>query len=192
MVRPAVCRAENPSVALQVPPTDVDKHVADTWRNIVTRPRMHDDEGFTLLEVLTTCLLLGLLLSLGAGPWQSYRHTRAHIEARTELVAALRNAQVSAVSESVTYRVDFTAKKVITFRLNGGSAEQKRQFEIDDSIVTYDGPAFEDTGGLVGASVFFYPRGSASKGSVDVARDDRAKVYTVSVEGLTSRVSFTD
>ena len=158
----------------------------------MNRLRTHDDDGFTLLEVLTTCLLLGLLLTLGAGPWQSYRHSRAHIEARTEMVAALRNAQISAVSEAVTYRVDFTDKKVLTFRLVGGAAAQMRQYEVTDALVSYDSPSFEDASGVVGDSVFFYPRGSASKGTVDVARDDRGKVYTVSVEGLTSRVSFTD
>jgi len=158
----------------------------------VNRLRTHDDDGFTLLEVLTTCLLLGLLISLGVGPWQGYRHSRAHIEARTELVAALRNAQISAVSESVTYRVDFTDKKVLTYRVVGGAAAQMRQYEIVDGLVSYDGPAFEDASGVIGDSVYFYPRGSASKGTVDVIRDDRAKVYTVSVEGLTSRVSFTD
>jgi len=151
-----------------------------------------DDRGFTLLEVVTTCLLLGILLAIGVGPWQSYRHARAHAEARSELVAALRNAQISAVSESVTYRVDISASSVVTYRLGPGGDEQKRQYEIDDESVTFSSPSFEDSSGVAGTSAFFYPRGSASKGDVDVVRDGRAKVYTVSVEGLTARVSFTD
>lgn len=152
-----------------------------------------DDRGFTLLEVITTCLLLGILLGIGVGPWQSYRHARAHVEARTELVAALRNAQISAVSESVTYRVDLTAKRAVTYRLPvSGAATQQRQYEIEDSAVTFGGASFEDSSGVVGTSAYFYPRGSASKGDVEVRRTGRAKVYTVSLEGLTARVSFTD
>jgi prepilin-type N-terminal cleavage/methylation domain-containing protein len=151
-----------------------------------------DDRGFTLLEVITTCLLLGILLGLGVGPWQSYRHARAHIEARTELVAAMRNAQISSVAENVTYRIDITPAKAVTYRVASSGAQQTRQFEIEDATVTFGGAAFEDSSSAVGTTAYFYPRGSASKGSVEVRRTGRAKVYTVSLEGLTARVSFTD
>lgn len=157
-----------------------------------TRARQQGEQGFSLLEVITTCLLLSILLGIAVGPWQSYRHARAHKEARTELVATLRNAQISAVSENVTYRVDITAKKAVTYRVSAGGDIQKRQYEIDDATVSFSGAAFEDSSGLVGSSAYFYPRGSASKGDVQVVRAGRSKAYTVSVEGLTARVSFTD
>lgn len=158
---------------------------------MLTRAR-RDDRGFTLLEVITTCLLLAILLGLSVGPWQSYRHARAHIEARTELVAALRNAQISAVAENITYRVDITSDRAVTYRQDPGGDEQTRQYEIEDTTVSFSSPSFEDSSGVVGTSAYFYPRGSASKGDVDVVRDGRSKVYVVSVEGLTARVSFTD
>ena len=152
-----------------------------------------DERGFTLLEVITTCLLLGILLAIGVGPWMSYRHARAHIEARTELVATLRNAQISSVAENITYRVDVTAKKAVTYRIAAtGPAVKTRQYLIEDELVSYSGIGFEDASGAVTASAYFYPRGSASKGDVNVIRTGRAKVYTVSLEGLTARVSFTN
>ena len=152
-----------------------------------------DDRGFTLLEVISTCLLLAILLGLGVGPWNSYRHARAHNEARSELVASLRNAQISAVSENVTYRVDITANKAVTYAIPvTGPVVTKRTYEVEDKTVTYTGAAFEDSSGVVSTSVYFYPRGSASKGDVTVSRSGRTKVYTVSVEGLTARVSFTE
>lgn len=150
-----------------------------------------DERGFTLLEVIMTCLLLGILLAIGVGPWQSYRHARAHIEARTELVATLRNAQISSVAENVTYRVDITARKAETYRLAASGAVKTRQYVIEDQLVSYTGIGFEDASGAVTSSAFFYPRGSASKGDVAVSRSSRTKVYTVSLEGLTARVSFT-
>ena len=150
-----------------------------------------DDRGFTLLEVISTCLLLGILLGLAIGPWQSYRAARAHIEARNELVATLRHAQISSVAEAVTYRVDITDTTAVTYRVVGGVGTEKRRFEIDHPSVRFSAPAFEDTAGATVTSAFFYPKGSASRGSVDVVRDGRSKVYTVSVEGLTARVSFT-
>jgi prepilin-type N-terminal cleavage/methylation domain-containing protein len=157
----------------------------------VNRLRPNDDHGFTLLEVITTCLLLGVLLGISVGPWQHYRHARAHQEARTELVAALRHAQISAVAENVTYRVDITSKKAVTWRIAASGETQQRQYEIEDKTVSFAGGLFEQSNGVVSTSAYFYPRGSASKGDVTVIRTGRSKVYTVSVEGLTARVSFT-
>jgi prepilin-type N-terminal cleavage/methylation domain-containing protein len=152
-----------------------------------------NDRGFTLLEVIFTCLLLGILVGLIAGPWNSYRHTRAHREARDEVVAALRNAQIRSVSEGVTYRVDLAPTTAVTYRIpTSGSPVVTRRYTITDRLVRLAGASFEDSAGVVGTRVYFYPRGSASVGSVDVTRSDRSKVYTVSVEGLTARVSFTD
>jgi prepilin-type N-terminal cleavage/methylation domain-containing protein len=165
--------------------------VVETWRDPVKRVRPSDDSGFTLLEVITTCLLLGVLLTLGVGPWQSYRHARAHQEARTELVAALRHAQISAVAENVTYRVDISSKKAVVNRISASGTTQQGLYEIDDASVTFAGASFEQSSGVVSSSAYFYPRGSASKGDVTVNRSGRTKVYTVSVEGLTARVSFT-
>jgi type II secretory pathway pseudopilin PulG len=151
-----------------------------------------DERGFTLLEVISTCLLLAILLGLSVGPWQSYRHARAHIEARTELVAAMRNAQISSVAENITYRVDITPKMAVTYRISSTGPLKTRQYEVEDSTVSYSAAAFEDMSAAVTTSAFFYPRGSASKGDVAVIRSGRAKVFTVSLEGLTARVSFTD
>jgi prepilin-type N-terminal cleavage/methylation domain-containing protein len=152
-----------------------------------------NDSGFTLLEVIFTCLLLGILVGLIAGPWTNYRHSRAHREARDEVVAALRNAQVRSVAEDVTYRVDIGPSSAVTYRVPAsGSASVTRRYDISDTSVRLTGASFQDTSGATGTSVYFYPRGSASAGSLDVTRAGRSKVYTVSVEGLTARVSFTD
>jgi prepilin-type N-terminal cleavage/methylation domain-containing protein len=157
-----------------------------------TRASRQGDQGFTLLEVITTCLLLSILISLAVGPWQGYRHARAHREARDELVATLRNAQVSAVSENVTYRVDISADKAITYRVPvTGAPVERRRYAIDDDSITFTGADFVNASGVSGSSVFFYPRGSAGKGDVNVSRSGRTKIYTVSVEGLTARVAFT-
>ena len=69
---------------------------------------------------------------------------------------------------------------------------RQRQYEIEDKDVTFAGGLFEQSSGVVSTSAYFYPRGSASKGDVNVTRSGRAKVYTVSVEGLTARVSFSN
>ena len=157
------------------------------------RPRRGDDSGFTLLEAISVCLLLGILVGMAVGPWQNYRHARAHREARDEIVATLRNAQIASVSENVTYRVDISGTTAISYRVPvAGTAVEKRRYVIDDPEIAFDNAQFTAPSGGTSSSVYFYPRGSAGKGEVDVVRDGNTKIYTVSVEGLTARVAFTD
>ena len=155
--------------------------------------RMRDeDRGFTLLEVMTTCLLLGILLGMAVMPWQSYRRAAAHREASRELVAVLRNAQVSAVSEGVTYRVAIGDRTVTSYRGATGS-ERRMNFTIEEPSVSFAAGTFTaPTGTTSTTEILFLPRGVASDGDVDVVRSGRSKVYVVSVEGLTSRVSYTE
>jgi prepilin-type N-terminal cleavage/methylation domain-containing protein len=154
----------------------------------VQRP---DEAGFTLLEVMTTCLLMGIIAGIAVGPWKSWQAAQSHKDTTRALVAVLRNAQVSAVAENVTYRVDIATNKATTYRV-GTSTQVKQVISSDTSSVSLTGASFVDSSGVTSTSVFFYPRGSASKGSVNVVRTGRSKVYTVSVEGLTARVSYTE
>ncbi len=150
------------------------------------------DAGFTLIELLTAMTLLGILLALSAGPWANYRDAKAHKESARLVVAALRNAQVSAVAEAVTYRVDVAAdgRSVTVWRDLPATDERRQTVAVTDSSITLSGAAFIDSAGTTQSSVFFYPRGSASPGDLTVARADSEKQYDVEVEGLTGRVSY--
>jgi len=154
------------------------------------RQRLSDDSGFTLLEVIVTTLLLGIMAGLMVGPWKNFGQSQAHRGAERELVAALRNAQVSAVAEVTTYRVDIAAKQATVYRVVGGTPTQRNVVTIDEPSVSFANSSFTDSSGVTSTSVYFYPKGSASAGSVDVVRAGRSAVYTVSVEGLTARVSY--
>jgi len=160
----------------------------------VSRRRLRDDSGFTLLEVMTTCLLLAIMLGLAVAPWRAYGDDKAHKDAARELVAVLRNAQVRAVAELATYRVDVTPTTAKAYRITPGTgtAVLKQQSSLTNAKIAYSAASFQDSNGATSTSVYFYPKGSASKGSVTVTRAGRAHVYTVSVEGLTARVSYTD
>jgi prepilin-type N-terminal cleavage/methylation domain-containing protein len=159
----------------------------------VRRP-VRDDSGFTLLEVMTTCLLLAIALGMAVAPWRAYGEAKAQKDAARELVAVLRNAQVRSVAELVTYRVDLTSTSATSYRItpSSGTAVLKQATTISNSKITYTAASFQDANGVTSTSVYFYPKGSASKGSVTVSRAGHAHVYTVSVEGLTARVSYTD
>jgi prepilin-type N-terminal cleavage/methylation domain-containing protein len=152
-----------------------------------------DEGGFTFLEVLVAMVLFGVLVTISVGPYNAYRTKQQHVGATRELVAFLRRAQVRAVSEETTYRVDIAAdgRSAQTFRFNGATYTSAQILTTPTSRVTYSNPVFTSSSGS-GTSVYFYARGSASRGSVDVVSTGSSKTYTNNVEGLTARVSYND
>lgn len=134
-------------------------------------------------------VLFGILVGLVVGPWNGYRARQEHKGAARELVAFLRRAQVRAAAEETTYRVDLTATSATAYRFNGTSYTLGQSLSAPGKV-TYTGVSFVKPTGGSGTSVYFYARGSASKGAVTVARGGSAKTYTIEVEGLTARVSY--
>ena len=154
--------------------------------------RRCDESGFTLIETMMAMVLFGILIALVAGPWGNYRAKQEHKGTARELVAFLRRAQVRAVSEETTYRVDIAAdgKSATTLRFNGASYDSGHVMRVSSGRITFSGATFVQPEGGTSTSVWFYPRGSASRGSVTVTREGTSRVYTVNVEGLTARVSY--
>lgn len=159
------------------------------------RRRQHDarhpgDSGFTLIETMMAMVLFGILVGIVVGPYANYRERQQHAGATRELVAFLRRAQVRAVSEETTYRVDITAGGAASFRFNGASYDPGQTLAPSNGRIEYSGASFVQPGGGLGTTVWFYARGAGSKGSVAIVREGADKVYTVEVEGLTARVSY--
>ncbi len=152
------------------------------------------ESGFTLLELLVTMTILGVIVAIAVAPYRNFQRTQAHLNSTRRLVGSLRNAQVRAVAENSTYRVSFASngKSWTLARLVGTSTWTTVGPTVtpSDPQITIREAVFRQSDGSEGSTVYFYPRGSASKGSLVVGRDDRSKVYTVTVEGLTARVSY--
>lgn len=157
------------------------------------RSQQGRDSGFTLVELLAVMLLFGIIVAIGVGPWKNYQRRQDHLGTTREVVALLRNAQVSSVSENRTYRVDFAAdgRSADVFALDGAAYVRVRTYRTSHPSVTLSGAAFADAAGT-GRSAYFYPRGAASRGSVRVLLSGKSEVYTIQVEGLTARVSYND
>jgi type II secretion system protein H len=149
-----------------------------------------DDSGFTLVELLVAIVLFGIVVGLAVAPYSAYRLRQQHIGTARELVAFLRRAQVRSVAEETPYRVDFTSTQASMYRSNGASWVLAQTTKPSTSRVTYSGASFLQQAGGSAASVTFYAKGSADKGSVTVVRSGSTKTYTISVEGLTARVSY--
>ena len=153
------------------------------------------DAGFTLVELMVTLTLAGVLLALGTMPLKNYAQAQSHAGSARTVVEVMRNAQVRSVAEGTTYKVVLEAHQVRVFRADGGVFGTTPLLSTPiDPRVTLTGPSFTkaaSAGGGPTTDGYFYPRGNASKGQLTVVRVGSAKVYTIAVEGLTARVSLT-
>lgn len=151
------------------------------------------EDGFTLIEVMVSILLLSLLMAIASGPWSSFQQARAHKETARLVVGAMRNAQVSAVAESTRYRVTVTdggrTLKVYQAPVVG-SEVARGTFKVADDRISLVSPSFTTSSGAT-TSAYFYGRGSATAGQLVVRRQGHPDIKII-VEGLTGRVSIED
>lgn len=157
-------------------------------------PRTHrsTDSGFTLIEMLFTMVLMGILMAIAIPSWRGYQRAQEQSGSERDLISFLRDGQVRAVDEEVKYRAVFAndGKSVTLQRWNGASwVNGGGSLSPNGATVTYDSPKFTQADGSTQNYVTFFASGAASPGTVNVLRAGSSKVYTVTVEGLTGRVS---
>lgn len=157
---------------------------------------MHDsgrESGFTLLEMLVAMLLAGILM--GASVWGMHSYLLASRESGTasDVQSTLRNAGERALSEGRTYCVYFTPSAWSMYKTSCAVAANKVSgpIAVRDASITLPAAStsFPTTAPCPtqGKCAYFYPRGTALKGSVLVQRPGKA--YLICVESLTARVS---
>jgi prepilin-type N-terminal cleavage/methylation domain-containing protein len=157
---------------------------------------MRQDSGVTLIEVLVAMVLASILGSLGMLSLDAYARTQGFQGTADEIVSTLRSTAQRAVSEGRTYCVSFdtTSRSWSVWRTacstglgtaveGGGTA--RRSTELQNPSFSPATPLPPCPSG--GACAYFYPRGTGSPGSIEILRG--SDTITVTVEGLTSRVS---
>jgi prepilin-type N-terminal cleavage/methylation domain-containing protein len=160
------------------------------------RSTPHDESGFTLIELLVTMVLASILGTTGLFALQTYSQAQDHQGTADEVVSELRLAGQRSLSEGRTYCVHFdTGTDAWTVWRSecstvGGTPVSDPQ--PARGLVQLDSPSFAPADPTApcpqtNACAYLYPRGTGSPGSVDVVRD--GTTITVTVEGLTSRVS---
>lgn len=169
-----------------------------------------DERGFTLIEMLTAVSLLGLLMVLGAGAFQRYAH-RQSLDAGTDrVVGELRALQQRVVSESnpLVYGARIVdgsgALELVRFNPNQAIGSQCAIVEtveltggLFSSPVQLQAASFSDGEPVptctteLGAAeyVFFYARGTATAGTVQVFQPNISDLETITVTDLTARVT---
>ena len=175
------------------------------------RDRRNDAGGFTLIEVLTTAAILSIVLTLGALALRHFWLTRAVTAARDDVVTGLRATQERVVSESWPYvygalfdpgsdgwnvirydpvnpgNADDTCKTVESHDLGDQVVVQTVSFDLDTYITGF---CKSQIGAPADAAIaLFYSRGSATEGQVVLEQTALGKTATVTVDGITGRVT---
>jgi prepilin-type N-terminal cleavage/methylation domain-containing protein len=151
------------------------------------------DPGFTLVELLVVVVLMGVAMTIAVGGYRGYAAAAEHSGTRNDVVSALRAAHQRALAEAATYCVRFAADGSSWSTYRGSCSTGtlvKGPEDVGGPRVSLVDVDFVRSDGTTGSrDVEFTARGTASKGSLVVQRAGSSKTYTVSVEGLTARVS---
>ncbi len=161
------------------------------------RPSGSADSGFTLIELLVTLSIGAVLTGLAGTSLAGWSASNAHKGTRDEVVSTLRVTAQQALTEGRTYCVAFQAdgswktyrkscdsngQQVSTGGANTAGSGVSSSFSYVAGLVSSC-----TTGATASSCAYFYPRGTASAGTVTVTRSGKP-TYVINVEQLTSRV----
>jgi prepilin-type N-terminal cleavage/methylation domain-containing protein len=168
---------------------------------IVVAGEHRREAGFTMIEMIVTLAIASVLMAIAT--WGMHNYLIASSEAGTagDVVSALRNAAEQSLSEGRTYCVYLTSSAWTVYRSDCTVAADKTNGpnQVTDTSVTLGTITFpvpnppianqRTACPVTGRCAYFYPRGTALAGGLQVTRP--GKTYSISVEGLTGRVSVT-
>lgn len=160
-----------------------------------TRRREHREAGFTLVEVLVTMALMGLVMAFAVTGWNAWAASRQHSGTAQEITSHLRQAQQRAVTEGRATCVLFDVGRS-EWSVFLGACDSTEKVRVQGPVKTASpkvviaSAAFTGTASIGQPGVTFSARGTAWPGQVSVTRPGTSKTYVVKVEGLTGRVSL--
>lgn len=174
------------------------------------RPWIRATEGgFTLVELLMVMSITTVLLSLGAFALRHYWLAQSLQGGRGEVVSGLRGAQELAVTESqplifgVRFRVGSSDWDLVRYDPRPPAKCTVRGSQSFSAGVVVETASFLESAGITstcrsqiaGAGsdqfAFFFPRGTATAGSVTLRQPSLDRSLSVSVTPMTGRVEET-
>jgi type II secretion system protein H len=148
----------------------------------------HGDAGISLIEVLVVMVIVGIMSTIAIVGLTRWSNASDHKGTAQGLETVLRQTQMRAVTEGLTFCVRIDAAQATQYRGNCSTGTQTRVYKaLGDA--TFSSPVFSQGDGTTANRVLFYPRGTASPGQVSVIRPESSVLRVVTVEGLTGRVA---
>jgi prepilin-type N-terminal cleavage/methylation domain-containing protein len=149
--------------------------------------------GFTLVELMVTMLIGSVLLAIGSAAVFNLRNTSEQSGSATQMLSQFRKVAELSQSEGRTYCIDLAANrtyKTWRYACSGPTAVSFESARTTQSArVTFSSTGASTANCPAGdRCVYFYPRGTATAATITIISSARGKVYTLHVEGLTSRV----
>lgn len=169
-----------------------------------------EDAAFTVVELMITLMISGILMGITAFALTQYFRAQALTSASRELLTDLRDVQVRAQAEVVLYRVifcpDTTSPLECSSVVNGEPPIGAEAYRIQrligpsdyetvettklDTGVEFHSALFNPTGTCGEANsriIYFCPRGVSSEGSLVLRSLRLNQDRIITVRGLTSR-----
>jgi prepilin-type N-terminal cleavage/methylation domain-containing protein len=170
-------------------------------------------EGFTLTELMVTCLVLGIVLTLGVTAFRHYWKVRALTGAVDEVVTELRGQQQDASTQThpwvagAWFKQDTSRWGTVRANAVTGACEIRSRRTLPAGV-TVSSVSFSDVtdpnisgncaAGLASEAgpgaveiVVFFARGTATEGSVSLSQPavNGGAARTISVAPMTGRVT---
>lgn len=174
---------------------------------------MRRQEGFTLIEAMVVLGLAAVLVTLGAGSLRNYWLTQSLYGARDEAITQLRSLQEQAVSTSfpkvygARFRPGSSVWSLLEYNSSGPSGTQCVEVDtvtFGTGVRPTSTTAFssiditamcktEHAGAGWGSDqfVFFFPRGTATSGTLTLEQPSLGRSLTLTVSSITGRVNQT-
>jgi type IV fimbrial biogenesis protein FimT len=137
------------------------------------------ERGFTLVEVIITIVLLGILLAIASSTWSGVVESRRVDSATNQMVSDLRLAHTSATNRLANWRVELDPDTG-NYRMGpSGGTLSSRSLEEGTKLAT------------AVTAVEFKPNGEAQitgSGSITVAANDGNPTHEIQINTLNSRI----
>jgi prepilin-type N-terminal cleavage/methylation domain-containing protein len=146
----------------------------------------------TLIELMVTLSLFGILSVMAVAGWRSYTNSSSELGSAKQAVTTLRSVAQRAIAEDTSYCLRFStsAGTATLWRTACGTGTSLGTVLTAPSSCQFTAASFTQTSGGTAADLYFYPRGAATPGNVTIARTGSSKTYTVTVQALTGHVSY--
>lgn len=141
----------------------------------------HSQQGFTLVEIIATVSLLGILLAMATGGLTYYFSVKSLETSGREITTEIRAAQAMAVATGNTYRLAFdTANETYTLQRRSGAEypNVKGPLSLEGGTQFATAPTKMD----------FYARSSCEGGQV-VLKNNYGKPITITVDSETVHIN---